>query len=195
MGPRVSNLLLLQPQVVRAAVMPDEDFAPPALMFVEADGVTPIDLTGIAFTATIGAFPALTSGNGLIASGSTLIFFVPAAQKNWPTGRYLRAAGERWRQHPRPVRRGDADGRRAGVVHIDALWVGVERRGGLRFFRGDADDADRQPDGGPAAGSGGRAGRRRCGAGSRFRFLACAEQPVSSRRSLPDFARMTPRNE
>ncbi|MGO8738064.1 hypothetical protein [Rhodoblastus sp.] len=76
-------------QQVIASVQPDEDFAPPTLLFLEADGVTPIDLTGIEFTARIGSFPPLTSGDGAITvSGSSLTFFVPAASKLWPTGKY-----------------------------------------------------------------------------------------------------------
>lgn len=85
----MSNILLLSLQQVVAGVEADEDFAPPSLLFLEADGVTPIDLTGISFTARIGDFPPLTSANGAIAvSGNSLTFFVPAAQKNWATGRY-----------------------------------------------------------------------------------------------------------
>ncbi len=85
----MSNILLLGLQQVIAGVQADEDFAPPSLLFLESDGVTLIDLTGIEFTAQIGNFPPLTSANDAITvSGNALTFFVPAAQKNWAPGRY-----------------------------------------------------------------------------------------------------------
>ena len=86
----MSNILLLSLQQVAASVEADEDFGPWTMTFFEADGVTPIDLAGISFTATIGPFQALTSGAGgaLTVSGNTLTLFLPAAQKNWATGRY-----------------------------------------------------------------------------------------------------------
>jgi hypothetical protein len=85
-----SNIALLSLQQVIAAVEADEDFAPPPLQFFEADGVTPVSLAGISFTAKIGAFPALASsaGAGIAVSGNSLTFFVPAASKAWGTGRY-----------------------------------------------------------------------------------------------------------
>ncbi len=85
----MSNILLLSLQQVIAGVEADEDFAPPPLQFFEADGVTEIDLTGIEFTARVGMFPPLTSsGGGIGVSGNSLNFFVPAAAKVWPTGRF-----------------------------------------------------------------------------------------------------------
>lgn len=85
----MSTLPLLSLQTVLASLQPDEDFAPPAILFFQADGVTPIDLSGLSLTARIGNFPPLTSANGMIAvSGNALSFFVAAAAKNWPTGRY-----------------------------------------------------------------------------------------------------------
>ena len=85
----MSNIVLLSLQQVVAGVEADEDFAPPPLQFFEADGVTPIDLTGIEFTARIGMFPPLTSsGGGINVSGNSLTFFVPVAAKIWPTGRF-----------------------------------------------------------------------------------------------------------
>jgi hypothetical protein len=85
----MSNILLLSLQQVIAGVEADEDFAPPPLQFFEADGVTPIDLTGIAFTARVGMFPPLTSsGGGIEVSGNSLTFFAPAAAKAWRTGRF-----------------------------------------------------------------------------------------------------------
>jgi hypothetical protein len=86
----MSNISLLSSQQVIASVDCDEDFAPPPLLFFEADGVTPIDLSGISFTSRIGNFPALTNagGGGIQVAGNSLTFFVPAASKNWPSGRF-----------------------------------------------------------------------------------------------------------
>ncbi|MCI4680164.1 hypothetical protein K9U39_10910 [Rhodoblastus acidophilus] len=86
----MSNISLLSLQQVVASVEGDEDFAPPPLQFFEADGVTPIDLTGIEFTARVGMLPPLTSasGGGIAVSGNSLTFFMPAAAKIWPTGRF-----------------------------------------------------------------------------------------------------------
>jgi hypothetical protein len=85
----MSNILLLSLQQVIASVETNEDFAPAPLQFFEADGVTPIDLTGIEFTARVGMFPPLTStGGGIEVSANSLTFFVPATAKVWPTGRF-----------------------------------------------------------------------------------------------------------
>ena len=86
----MSNILLLTPQQVLASVESDEDFGPWTISFFEADGVTPIGVAGISFTARIGAYPALTSaaGGGITVSGNSLTFFLPAASKAWATGRY-----------------------------------------------------------------------------------------------------------
>lgn len=86
----MSNLPLLSLQQVVASVQPDEDFAPPPLLFFQADGVTPISLAGINFTAKIGSLATLTSaaGGGITVSGNALTLNIPAAQKNWATGRY-----------------------------------------------------------------------------------------------------------
>ncbi len=85
-----TNISLLPLQQVTASVEADEDFAPPPILFFQSDGVTPIDLTGIAFTAWIGNNPALTSafGGAIAVSGNSVSFFVAASAKEWPTGRY-----------------------------------------------------------------------------------------------------------
>ena len=82
----MSNILLLGLQQAIASVQPSEDFAPPTLLFFEADGVTPISLDGIAFTAKIGSVATLTAVAGLTVSGNALTFFVPV--NGWPTGKH-----------------------------------------------------------------------------------------------------------
>lgn len=85
----MSTLSFLSLQVVIASLQPDEDFAPPAILFFQADGVTPIDLSGLSLSARIGHFPALTSDNGgIVIAQNAVNFFVAASAKNWPTGRY-----------------------------------------------------------------------------------------------------------
>lgn len=86
----MTNIALLSLQQVTACVQADEDFAPPPLLFFQSDGVTPISLMGINFTSQIGSLATLTSaaGGGISVSGNSLTFYIPATQKNWPTGRY-----------------------------------------------------------------------------------------------------------
>ncbi len=87
----MSNIELLPLLKIAAGVQADEDFNP-SIAFFAADGVTPLSLAWIAFTARIGSVATLASAGGQIvvsgAAGNILSFNVLAAAKNWPTGRY-----------------------------------------------------------------------------------------------------------
>lgn len=83
-----TNVWTLQMWTVRASVQADEDFRAGPLTFFAADGVTPLDLTGIAFTARIGAATLTSAAGQIFVSGNALSFFVPAGSVAWRSGRF-----------------------------------------------------------------------------------------------------------
>ena len=128
----MSNILLLSLQQVIASVETDEDFAPASLQFFEADGVTPIELTEIEFTARVGMFPPLTSsGDGIVVTGNSLSFFVRReGLAHGPLS--VHASCERWNLYARCFRQFDADrGPTGGVFGFDFF----ERRFRQRFVQ------------------------------------------------------------
>ncbi len=86
----MTNIEFLPLLKVVAGVQGDEDFNP-SIAFMQSDGVTPIGLAGIAFTAKIGSLATLsTSAGSLVVSGpgnNVLSFSAPAIGRAiWPTG-------------------------------------------------------------------------------------------------------------
>lgn len=74
---------------VTGAMGTDEDFSLP-MTFVAADGVTPVPLSGISFTLSVGSVAVLTTaGGGLTISGtSSNILTAYAALPGWVAGVY-----------------------------------------------------------------------------------------------------------
>ena len=83
-----TDVWALQMWNVQASVMPDEDFRGGPLEFFAADGVTPLDLSGITFTARIGAATLTSAAGQIVVSGNALNFVVPAGSVNWRNGRF-----------------------------------------------------------------------------------------------------------
>ena len=83
-----TDVWALQMWNVQASVMPDEDFRGGPLEFFAADGVTPLDLAGIAFTAKIDAVTLTNEVGQIVVSGNALSFFVPAGSVSWRSGRF-----------------------------------------------------------------------------------------------------------
>lgn len=70
-----------------AGVQRNEDFAPPALAFYYADGVTPLSLVGVTFSAYVGTNEVSTTVSG--AGNNVLSLFAPNADMaGWFPGTY-----------------------------------------------------------------------------------------------------------
>jgi hypothetical protein len=88
----MSTLTLLPLIQVSDGVQPDEDWRL-AIAFYLDDAVTPVVLTNLTFTLTVGSLATLSSGGGQIAVGGPLgnvvYIVVPAASTAaWPVGIY-----------------------------------------------------------------------------------------------------------
>jgi hypothetical protein len=88
----MSTLTLLPPLRVADGVQPDEDWRLSIAFYLE-DGVTPIPLTGLAFTLNVGAIATLgAAGDHITVSGplnNVLLVTVLAAEKaSWQPGVY-----------------------------------------------------------------------------------------------------------
>lgn len=88
----MSSIESLPLLLTTAGVQTNEDFIY-SLAFFYSDNVTPIDLTGISFTLTIGSLATLSTGNGgIVVYGSPPNIIVAtkyaAAKASWPIGEY-----------------------------------------------------------------------------------------------------------
>jgi hypothetical protein len=86
----MSTLTLLPLIRVSDGVQSDEDWQLSIAFYLD-DGVTPIALSGLSFTLSVGAFAALTTNDGQIAiagpNDNLLVITALAAEKqNWPQG-------------------------------------------------------------------------------------------------------------
>ncbi len=88
----MSTLTLLPLVQVTDGVQIDEDWQLSIAYYLD-DGVTPVPLTGLTFTLTVGAFATLSTGSGqIVVSGPSsnllVITALAAAKASWPTGVY-----------------------------------------------------------------------------------------------------------
>ena len=94
----MSNIALLPLYEVHAGIQANEDWSM-SLFVARPDGVTPIDLTGITFTATVGSYtPISVSGD---ATGLVVIAASAAQKSAWADG-----------YHPMTVLATASDGKR-----------------------------------------------------------------------------------
>ncbi len=109
----MSNLSLLPLYQLSAGIQNNEDWTV-SLFVAQADGATPVDLTGIAFTARVGGYaPIVVNGD---ATGLVVIA-APASQvATWAPGYY-----------PLSILATAADGTRALAAVESGLTVGADR--------------------------------------------------------------------